>query len=86
MMLSHTHLKWLDHLGAGFSLGCAVYCALQPFLIVLLPLLGLEFLLNRSLEMLVLGCSLLLALWAVLVGVRRHSHKWLFLPWGVGPA
>lgn len=81
MLLSTRLLKYLDPLGAMLSFACALHCALQPVLLLSLPLLGLSFLLNETLETLFLAISLILAAWAFLSGYTHHHRLSVFGFW-----
>ncbi|WP_036602995.1 MerC domain-containing protein [Olivibacter sitiensis] len=67
----------LDHLGFTASALCAVHCAVMPFVITFLPLIGLDFLSKPWFE---LGVSLL----SVAIGVsalvpaylKVHRNRW----------
>ena len=84
-MLSHSALPlspkpgaaalWVDQLGAGLSLACAVHCMATPLLLSLLPLVGLGFLADESVETLLLGASLVLAVGSLCWGFRIHHQR-----------
>ena len=61
-----------DRLGAAASLLCAVHCATLPFLLALLPALGLGFLANHGFERGFIACASVLAVTMALLGYRRH--------------
>lgn len=83
MLLPDRSLKHVDQLGASLSLVCALHCSLQPLLIVVLPLVGLGFLMNPLLETLFLGFSLILAAWSFFSGFAHHRRPVVFVFWGV---
>lgn len=62
-----------DRIGATASFLCAIHCALMPFVLVLLPLVGLEFLADPRFErgFVLFACAL--ALVALVRGFRRHQ-------------
>lgn len=62
----------IDRVGATASLLCAVHCVLLPFVLALLPLIGLEFLAGHMFERIFVTCAALLAGASILVGYRRH--------------
>ena len=65
----------LDKAGMTASLICAVHCAAMPFLITLLPLVGLGFLANEWVEWLLIGLSAVLGISSLCLGYRSHrSH------------
>ncbi len=70
----------VDRVGATASLLCAVHCILLPFVLALLPLIGLEFLAGHTFERVFVACAAVLAGTSVLVGYRRHRQpRALFL-------
>ena len=89
-MLSHPALSlshklvaaplWIDQVGAGLSLVCAVHCLAAPLLLSLLPFVGLNFLANESVETLLLGTSLVLAVGSLCWSFRiHHQYRTLLL-------
>jgi hypothetical protein len=64
----------VDRVGATASLLCAIHCALLPFVLALLPLIGLEFLAGHTFERIFVACAAALAATSILVGYRRHRH------------
>lgn len=63
-----------DRLGATASFLCAIHCALLPFVIALLPALGLAVLADHAIErgFVVFACSLATVM--LLLGYRRHRR------------
>ncbi len=63
-----------DRLGATASFLCAIHCAVLPFVVVLLPFVGLEFLADHRFErgFVLFACGL--ALFALIHGFRRHQR------------
>lgn len=61
-----------DRIGAAASFLCAIHCALLPFVLALLPLIGLEFLASHTFErgFVIFACAL--ALFSLIRGYRRH--------------
>ncbi len=64
----------VDRVGATASLLCAVHCALLPFVLALLPLIGLEFLAGHTFERIFVACAAALASASLLTAYRRHRH------------
>jgi hypothetical protein len=64
----------VDRIGAAASLLCAVHCALLPFVLALLPLIGLEFLAGHTFERVFVTCAATLASVSILVAYRRHRR------------
>jgi hypothetical protein len=67
-VLAHT----ADRLGATASMLCAVHCAALPFVLALLPALGLGFLANHGFERGFIAFASVLALTMAVLGYRRH--------------
>ena len=61
-----------DRVGATASFLCAVHCALLPFVIALLPLIGLGFLADHRFERIFVACAAALASVAIVTAWRRH--------------
>ncbi|MGH8190211.1 MAG: MerC domain-containing protein [Rhodanobacteraceae bacterium] len=73
----------VDRVGATASLLCAVHCALLPFVLALLPLIGLEFLAGHTFERVFVACAAALASASLLTAYRRHRRPhalFLMLP------
>ncbi|MGN6789203.1 MAG: MerC domain-containing protein [Rhodanobacteraceae bacterium] len=64
----------VDRVGATASMLCAVHCALLPFVLALLPLIGLEFLAGHTFERIFVGCAAALACASILTAYRRHRR------------
>lgn len=63
-----------DRVGATASFICAIHCALLPFVLTLLPLLGLGFLASHGFERWFVFFAASLALFALVSGYRRHRR------------
>jgi len=63
----------LDKLGMTASIGCAIHCAALPFLITILPLLGMEFLALPHIEVSMIVLSLVIAVWSLTSSYRAHK-------------
>ena len=61
-----------DRIGATASFLCAVHCALLPFVIALLPLIGLGFLADHRFERVFVACAAVLASTTIFTAWRRH--------------
>lgn len=68
---------WLiaDRLGAAASFLCAIHCALLPFVIALLPLVGMEFLADHAFERGFVLFAATLATVTLLTGKRKHQQR-----------
>lgn len=64
----------LDRVGATASLLCAVHCVLLPFVLALLPLIGLEFLAGHTFERVFVACAAVLACASLITAYRRHGR------------
>lgn len=64
-----------DRVGAAASFLCAIHCALLPFVLALLPILGLEFLADHRFERGFVMFACALALLALVRGYRRHQGR-----------
>ncbi|QWT21164.1 MerC domain-containing protein [Bacillus sp. NP157] len=72
-----TRRRWwhvADRLGATASFLCAVHCAVLPFVLALLPFIGLGFLASHAFEGVFVSCATVLASFALVSGYRRHHH------------
>lgn len=73
----------VDRVGATASFLCAVHCALLPFVLALLPLVGLGFLAGHTFERVFVACAALLAVGSLAIGYRHHRRPhalFLMLP------
>lgn len=68
--------RWqaFDRVGAVASFLCAVHCAALPFVLTLLPLLGLEFLADHRFERGFVMFACALAMLSLIGGFRRHRR------------
>jgi len=64
-----------DRIGAVASFLCALHCAALPFVLALLPALGLGFLADHGFERGFIVCASLLALVTLVYGYRRHHTR-----------
>jgi len=67
--------KWhmADRVGAVASFLCAIHCAVLPFVLALLPVVGLEFLADHRFERGFVLFAGVLAAVALVRGFRRHQ-------------
>ncbi|MBS0570861.1 MAG: MerC domain-containing protein [Proteobacteria bacterium] len=68
-----------DRLGAAASLLCAVHCAALPFLLAILPALGLGFLASHGFERGFIAFASMLAVTMAVLGYRRHRATRAFV-------
>lgn len=79
-LIDHAHL---DKAGAILSFTCAVHCLAFPLLIVVLPWIGMGFLLDEKVEFFFVTGSLLLATTSFCWGYRLHRNTRLLLMFGI---
>jgi len=77
-------LDRLDCAGGFLSSLCAVHCICMPLLLGVLPVLGLTFLANRRVEMLVAFGMVALASGCLWMGCKVHRRWWLFVLLAIG--
>lgn len=65
--------------GAWLSLACAVHCVVEPIVLPLLPLAGIILPVSRTMEISLIGASILLALWNFSRGFLAHENGRLFI-------
>jgi hypothetical protein len=63
-----------DRVGTGASLLCAIHCAALPFVLVMLPVIGLGFLANDRFEIGFVVLASVLAMVVLTRGFRRHQQ------------
>jgi hypothetical protein len=74
-MLSATNNNPLDHIGMVASCACAIHCALTPFIIGLLPFMGLSLLADPLTEWSFVGVSVAVSISSLLPSyLRRHRQ------------
>lgn len=76
----------VDRVGASASLLCAIHCAALPFVLVLLPFVGLGFLANDTFERAFVVVASVLALFALTRGFRHHQQPLPLVMGGFGIA
>ncbi len=64
----------LDAVGFSTSMLCAVHCAVLPFVLTLLPLVGLEFLANPIVEMSIIALGVVVGVSALWHGFQHHRN------------
>lgn len=75
--------KLTDRFGATASFLCAIHCAMLPFVLALLPAMGLAFLASHTFERVFVAFAVVLALASLITGWRRHQRfhaLWILLP------
>ena len=67
--------SWLDLIGSAVSWACVIHCLALPFFISLLPLVGLSFMLDESVEQAIISMSVLIAAASLLPAYFRQHGK-----------
>ena len=70
--------KNLDKAGIWITTLCAIHCLLLPVILPLLAMAGLAFIGEDALENTILGLSVVVGLWSLISGARKHG-KWHLL-------
>ncbi len=68
------HRSWLDRVGIGASVLCAIHCVAAPFLLLLLPTAG-SIWSHPAVHWLLAALVVPLALWVLYKGYRKHGKK-----------
>jgi MerC mercury resistance protein len=75
LSLPDSKAKHLDGAGIATSVLCAAHCLLAPLLVAMLPLVGLNFLLEETTEWMLVGFSTTLAFVSLVPSyIRRHRR------------
>ena len=64
---------------ACLPVACAIHCLAMPLLGTVLPLIGLSFLANERVELVLILAAIGLAVGSLAWGIRRHGHWRAFL-------
>lgn len=73
--IKHNLALKLDLWGFSASAICAIHCALMPFIIVFLPIFGLQFIANPIVEIFFIATSLLIGSFTFRHGYYNHHRK-----------
>ena len=76
--MSATASKNLDKAGIWVTTLCAIHCLLLPVILPLLAMAGLAFIGEDLLENTILGFSVVIGLFSLISGARKHG-KWHLL-------
>ena len=74
MPITNSSLRRADRFGMAASFLCAVHCALLPFVLALLPVIGLGFLADHRFERGFVLFAASLAAIVLVTGFRRHHR------------
>ena len=64
---------------ACLPVACAIHCLAMPLLVAVLPLIGLGFLVNERVELILILAAIGLAVGSLAWGIRRHRSWRAFL-------
>jgi uncharacterized membrane protein len=64
-----------DALGIAASVACAIHCAILPLLLSSLPFFGINIINNSNFEFLMIFLALLIGLYSLTHGYKKHHHK-----------
>lgn len=73
--LKHNLVLKLDLIGFSASTICAIHCAAMPFIIVFLPLIGLQFIANPIVEYAFISSSIIIGSYTFKHGYLNHHRK-----------
>ncbi|HMS66074.1 MAG TPA: MerC domain-containing protein [Ignavibacteria bacterium] len=73
--IKHNLALKLDLLAFSASTICAIHCALMPFIIVFLPLMGMQFIANPVVEYIFIAISLFIGAFTFKHGYFNHHKK-----------
>ena len=76
----------VDTTGACLSFACAFHCMATPFLVAVLPFIGLSFLIGERAEFVLIIIAAVLATGSLVWGVRYHGSWQVFLILGAAVA
>lgn len=73
-------IKWMfrinyDALGIAASVACAIHCAILPLVLSSLPFFGINIINNTNFEFLMIFLALLIGLYSLTHGYKKHHHK-----------
>ena len=77
--LACAKFAWLDRLGVGMALICAVHCLLTPILVVLLPIVASSFWVNEYFHLGMLFMVIPLTVISFYMGCRKHHDIFLII-------
>lgn len=64
--------QWVDRLGTGIGIACAVHCLVTPLALGVLPFVGLGWLGDEKTELCFVGAAVLTAIIGGLWGLKQH--------------
>ena len=80
-----TERGWLDLTGTAVSWICLAHCIALPLFLSLVPLVGLSFLLDESVEWMIVGASVIVGAFSLLPAYfRRHGKRRSLLLFAAG--
>lgn len=67
--------SFLEKIGFGLTIVCAIHCLAMPFLITLLPFMGHQFQAIHQFEVYIISVSFILAFALLYKDFRRHKNE-----------
>lgn len=74
----------LDYMSGIGSFACALHCILLPFVLAILPAMGLAWLGSEYFGGAMILFTIIFGLWAIYEGFKEHRKCWPLLWFGVG--
>lgn len=74
----------LDYMSGIGSFACAIHCILLPFVIAILPAMGLAWLSSEYLGNGMIVFTIIFGVWAIYEGFKEHRRCWPLLWFGIG--
>jgi hypothetical protein len=69
----------LGHVGTTASIACLIHCVAFPFLVGILPAIGLSFLMTRGAEQIMIWSAIVFSAGTMCWGLRTHRKWWLLV-------
>lgn len=82
-MIKLTTVERIDKWGTCLSFTCAIHCLAMPILLIALPLIGLEFMLDHTIETYFVIVTIMLATLTLWSGFKRHRQHVAFILFAV---
>jgi len=82
-MSGSTTIERLDQCGTFLSFTCGIHCLAMPILLIALPLIGLEVLLDHTIETYFIVATIILAALTLWSGFKRHRQHVAFILFAV---
>ena len=74
-MVKTNTIEVFDKVGSAASIACAIHCLAMPFVITVMPLVGLSFFASEQAEWMLFAASALIATFNLCWGYRKHKSR-----------